>query len=85
MPAWKTNGKAANDTAIAVTAAIKATDIYYAANSTATAQQVGDFFRESLNVSLAVFGGTVTDREPFSIRSPAPYLRSIIGAGTDCN
>ena len=48
MPAWKTNGQAANDTALALSAAIRATDLYYAKNGNATKEQVGNFFNNQI-------------------------------------
>lgn len=83
MPAWKTNGMSANHTAVAVTTAIRATDIYYATHFNATASEVGDFFYDSITTALAIYGGTVT--APFFINSPAPYLRTLFNAKTDCN
>lgn len=85
MPAYYTNGQAANYTATALTAAIRATDLYYATHSRATSNQISDFFYKSVTTSLAVYGGRATEKAPFSIRSPAPYLRSFFNAKTDCN
>ncbi|CAL2095916.1 protein of unknown function [Tenacibaculum sp. 190524A02b] len=85
MPTGITNGQAANNTAKAITAAIRATDVYYGINPRASKEQVGDFFKQSIQTALAVYGGRMTPDAPFSIRSPAPYLTSLIGAKTDCN
>ncbi|NJM80799.1 MAG: hypothetical protein HC854_16495 [Flavobacterium sp.] len=49
MPSWMTNGHAANLTAIAVTDAIKATDLYYAENPRATAIAIEQYFKNRLS------------------------------------
>ena len=87
MPSWMTNGRAANLTAKAVTAAIKATDLYYEANPTVSETTLGIFFKNSLTSYLAAVGGSVnTTSPPFPIPSPAPYITSIIGVSNpyDC-
>lgn len=85
-PPLMTNSRAANLTAIAVNAAIKATDIYYATNPYASEFSVGDFFKSSLQRSMGLFGGSVSTTSPFAIRSPAPYITYILGVGNpiDC-
>jgi hypothetical protein len=86
MPNWMTNGQAANVTAVAVTNAIRATDLYFWANAYDSEYEVGDFFKDALRSQLALVGGSVsTTNEPFPIPSPAPYLTSLFGASTDCN
>ncbi len=84
MPNWMRNGEAANKTATAVTAALRATSAYIVANPKVSKQQLGNVFENSLRTSLAVFGGRMHLSEPFSIRSPAPYISSLFGAETDC-
>lgn len=87
MPTWMTNGRAANLTAKAVTFAIKATDLYYAANPTVSEVVLGQYFSNRLAHFLNAVGGTVsTSTPPFSIPSPAPYITSLIGISNpyDC-
>lgn len=87
MPSWMTNGRAANLTAKAVTFAIKATDLYYAANPTVSEVVLGQYFSNRLSHFLNAVGGTVsTSTPPFSIPSPAPYITSLIGISNpyDC-
>lgn len=86
MPSGMTNGRAANLTAKAVTAAIKATDLYYAANPRVSKYTLGEYFKNSINSALKAVGGSVSTNPPFNIPSPAPYITSIIGISTpyDC-
>ena len=87
MPSWMTNGRAANLTAKAVTFAIKATDLYYAANPTVSEVVLGQYFSNRLTYFLNAVGGTVsTSTPPFTIPSPAPYITSLIGLSNpyDC-
>jgi hypothetical protein len=80
MPSWMTNGRAANLTAKAVTFAIKATDLYYAANPTVSEVVLGQYFSNRLTYFLNAVGGTVsTSTPPFTIPSPAPYITSLVG------
>ena len=86
-PTFLTNGQAANLTAIAVTDAIKETDLYFFENPDISQFDLGDFFRDRLIANMALIGGTVsTSVEPFSIPSPAPYITSILGLSNpfDC-
>ncbi|MEW7277510.1 hypothetical protein ABW636_02815 [Aquimarina sp. 2201CG1-2-11] len=87
MPTWMTNGQASNLTAEAVTAAIKAADIYFFRNPDITEFQLADFFRDAIKVELAIVGGTITNVEPFPIPSPAPYITSVLGISNpfDCD
>ena len=88
MPTWMTNGQAANTTAVAVTDAIKVTDIYFFENPDVTQQTLADIFRDTIIAQLAIVGGTVnTSVEPFPIPSPAPYITSVLGLSNpfDCN
>jgi hypothetical protein len=86
MPTWMTNGRAANLTAKAVTFAIKATDLYYAANPTVSEVVLGQYFSNRLSHFLNAVGGTVsTSTPPFSIPSPAPYIISLIGVSNPYN
>lgn len=87
MPSYMTNGRAANLTAIAVTSAIKATDLYYYENPNISAIALGQYFSNRLNHFLSAVGGSVrTSNPPFNIPSPAPYITSIIGLSNpyDC-
>lgn len=87
MPVGMTNGRAANLTAIAVTTAIKATDLYYAENPRISKFTLGEYFKNRINQSLSAVGGSVnTTSPPFNIPSPAPYITSILGLSTpyDC-
>lgn len=54
------------------------------ANPKATKTKPGRVFENALKVSLAVFGSSFTKTVPFFIRSPAPFLTSLLGAKTDC-
>ncbi len=84
MPNWMTNSQAANLTAKAVTAAIKATDLFFFENPYASEYTVGNFFRNSLISGLAAYGGTIsTTVEPFPISNPAPYINSVLGVSGD--
>lgn len=86
MPTWMTNGHAANLTAIAVTDAIIATDLYFFLNPYDSEFEVGDFFKDVLTSQLSLIGGSMsTSIEPFPIPSPAPYLTSFFGASTNCD
>jgi len=85
MPPVMTNGQAANLTAIAVTAAITATDLYFFNNPDASAEDVGQEFINNIQTFMAVNGGQMVPNAPFNIPSPAPYLTSFFGASTDCN
>lgn len=72
-PNSMTNGRSANLTAVAVTLAIRATDIYYGANPDISATMLGYFFRDALIAEMAAFGGSVsTTKEPFPISKPVP-------------
>ena len=85
MPSWMTNSQAANNTALAVTAAMRATDAFIGANPRATEARLGRFFEDSLRTSLLVFGGSFQLTAPFTIRSPAQYLTNFGGtAKIDC-
>jgi len=85
MPTWMTNSQAANNTALAVTAAIRATDIFITNNPKTSKTKLGEFFESSLKTSLSVFGGSFQLTAPFNINSPAPYLTNFGGAAKiDC-
>lgn len=84
MPTWKTNSQAANDTAIAVTAAFRATGAYIIANPKVSKEKLGEVFEDALRTSLALYGGSFTNTAPFFINSPAPFISSIGGPETDC-
>jgi hypothetical protein len=85
MPNGMTNSTAANLTAIAVTNAIKATDIYFFENPDASEFAIGHFFKNALISQMRLIGGSVsTSVEPFPIPSPAPYITSFFGSKTDC-
>jgi len=87
MPTWMTNGQAANATAVAVTAAIKAMDVYFFLNPDTSENSLGYFFRDALIAEMSIIGGTIsTTQEPFPIPSPAPYITSVLGISTpfDC-
>lgn len=86
MPSYMTNGRAANLTAKAVTFAIKATDLYYAANPTVSAYALGQYFKNRLTHFLGAVGGSIsTTTPPFTIPSPAPYITSILGISNPYN
>mgnify|MGYP000854727646 CR=1 FL=1 len=85
MPTSMTNGQAANLTAVAVTNAIRLTDVFYFENPDATSSQVQNSFNTNLTQQLGINGGTISGVEPFQIPNPAPYLTSFFGATTDCN
>ena len=88
MPTWMRPGVAANNTAKAITIAIKATDIYFFENPDITEGELATFFNNAIRTQLAVFGGTYsTSIEPHPIPSPAPYLKSVLGIGHpyDCD
>ena len=85
MPSWMSNGQAANNTAKAITRAVKATDLYYANNPKVSKFVLGDKFIEYIQFSLKLYGGKMTQKAPFNIPSPAPYITSLLGAKTDCN
>ena len=86
-PSFMTNGRAANLTALAVTSAIKSTDLYFASNPHASGQAVGGFFKDSIKTFMGAWGGSVnTVNSPFNIPSPAPYITSVLGISNpfDC-
>ncbi len=86
MPPFMTNGQAANLTALAVTSATLATDVYVLANAADISEQdVIDQFKINLSTSMGVYGGTIQKTAPFAIPSPVPYLTSLFGPKTDCN
>jgi len=87
MPPGMTNGRAANLTASAVSAAILLTDAYVASNASddLIEEAVADKFRDNIRIAMRPFGGNVVPSPPFVIPSPAPYLTSFFGAKTDCN
>ena len=87
MPTFLTNGQAANLTAIAVTEAMKETDLYFFENPDISEFSLDDFFRNRMMFNLALAGGSFsTNIEPFPIPSPAPYITSILGLSNpfDC-
>ncbi|WP_128755206.1 hypothetical protein [Aquimarina sediminis] len=86
MPSWMTNGRAANLTAKAVSAAIKATDVYFFDNPDAVETDIQSFFNNELVIQLKTYGGRVTYTPPFNIPSPAPYITNLLGVGDpfDC-
>ena len=86
MPPWMTNGQAANFTALAVTAAVLATDAYVLANASDLSEQdVKDQFEKNIKTAMSTYGGSITHTAPFTIPSPAPYLTNLLGAKTNCN
>jgi hypothetical protein len=85
MPTFLTNGQAANLTAVAVTNAVRLTDLYYHENPDSTASQIQSYFNNNLSQQIGLVGGTISGVAPFPIPSPAPYLTSFFGASTDCN
>ncbi len=88
MPNWMTNGQAANNTAVAVTAAIKIADVYFFNNPDASEFTVADVFRDALKAELTIVGGSFSlTVEPFPIPSPAPYITSVLGISNpfDCD
>ncbi|WP_346880772.1 hypothetical protein [uncultured Algibacter sp.] len=87
MPTWMTNGRAANLTAVAVTGAIKATDVHFFNNPDISKHRLASFFRDQLKTQMASVGGRFsTTIAPFPIRNPAPYITSILGISNpfDC-
>lgn len=80
-PPSMTNGYAANRTAKAVTEAFRRTDVWFAANPSATKEQVGKKLSSYILNEMGKFGGSMTQIPPFSIPSPAPYLSSLVGTG----
>lgn len=88
MPNWMSNGQAANNTAVAVTAAIKIADVYFFNNPDASEFTVADVFRDALKAELTIVGGSFSlTVEPFPIPSPAPYITSVLGISNpfDCD
>ncbi|WP_378184006.1 hypothetical protein [Aquimarina sp. SS2-1] len=85
-PNWMTNGQAANATAIAVTTAIKKTDVHFYRNPDITKESLATFFKREIEIQMALFGGGITSQEPFPIPSPAPYINYLLGIGNpfDC-
>lgn len=80
MPAWMTNGQAANITAEAVTNAIRVTNIYFISHPDITPLQLKIYFLEVIEYQLSLVGGSFsTTNAPYYIPSPAPYLMSLIG------
>lgn len=84
MPNWMTNGQAATNTAIAISNAFKSTQNWFGSNPDANEIQIGKFLDASINIQMAIFGGSMTYTEPFKIPSPAPYVTSLISTG-NCN
>ncbi len=85
MPTWMANGNAANITAAAVTAAIKAADLYFFANPDVTKFKLADVFNDTLKAELAIVGGRFSSGAPFPIPSPAPYITSVLGISDPFN
>ncbi|NMH89823.1 hypothetical protein [Flavivirga algicola] len=87
MPSWMSNGRAANLTALAVTAAIKSADLYFFSNPDVTKFKLAEVFKDAINAQLSLVGGSLSSVAPFPIPNPAPYVTSVLGISNpfDCD
>lgn len=76
MPVGMTNGRAANLTAIAVTTAIKATDLYYAENPRISKFTLGEYFKNRINHYLLL--GVVLTLLPLFLISQVQHLTLLV-------
>ncbi len=76
MPSPWTNGRSATLTAQAVGNAADATQRWFESHPNASVHLLQQVFMNNLRAQMAAYGGTVSTRDAFTVRSPAPYTTS---------
>ena len=76
MPSGWTNGRSATLTAQALDKAIQLSEAWFRANPDATNHQLHLNWFNNIKQQMLRFGGTVSTKPKFTVRSPAPYSTS---------